>query len=117
MAAEKIVKKAEMSLLEIRIRHCNFTIKKLKIEEENELALMDTKLSEDERSECKDFLSKQHQTAFEQVRDRQKKKFAGLLAKNQPNTDSNKKDTHAELHERWVVNKSSKVLGPEKISS
>ena len=114
-AAEKTLKKAEMNLLEIRIRHCNFTIKKLKIEEENTLAQLDAKLPRDTRSECENFLSNQKQTTLAQVRDRQKKKFASLLAKKQL-TNENKKEKDTELKERWVVNKSSKVLGPDTIN-
>ena len=113
--AEQILKKAEKDLLEVRIRHCNFTLDKLRIEEENLIAELSTKLPEVELRLSKDFLAERKQLQFERVKKRQRDKFTRLKVKNQL-TNARETAELTEIQERWVVNKSSKVLDPVSTS-
>ena len=105
--AENTLHKTELKLLEIRIRQCIFTLKKLRIEEENAIRDLNTKLSKPEVSRFRDYLSKAKQKHFEKVKSRQQDKFNKLLASKF--TDSVAPQTF-DLQERWVKNVSSKTL-------
>ena len=109
-AARNILKKAEKSLLEVRLRHCIFTLRKLEIEEENSLSELSMKLPEPELAASRNFLAQRKQHTFEAVRQRQKDKFARFLeAERRPTTKAETKKRN-QIQERWVVNKSSKTL-------
>ena len=106
---KKIIRKAEKNLLEVRIRHCTFTLKKLKIEEEDLTSQLDSKISKPQLSLIKTFLADQKQLQYERVKKRQKEKFVNLSARNTL-SKSSEDETTAELQKRWVINKSSKSL-------
>ena len=116
VTADKILKKAEKNLLEVRIRHCAFTLKKLRIEEEKLTSELDTKIPEPMLSETKTFLANQKQRHFEVVKKRQQTKFARLLAKKSLAQTPEEDEVTAKIKERWVVNKSSKTLDPVSTS-
>ena len=78
--AEHLLLKTELNLLQIRIRQCNFTLKKLRVEEENSIALLHSKLSEPEVTQVNEHLAKSKQTHFDYVKSRQQDKFDRLLA-------------------------------------
>ena len=110
--ADKILRKAEKNLLEVRIRHCTFTLRKLRIEEETLTSILDTKIPEPELSEAKTFLANQKQRRFDVVKKRQQSKFARLSAKKSLADSPKEDETTSNIKERWVINKSSKTLDP-----
>ena len=105
--ADKILKKTELNLLEIRIRQSIFTLKKLRIEEENAVRDLNAKLSEPEVTRLHDYLSKTKQKHFDKVKSRQQGKFVKLLASKF--AESVAPQTFG-IQESWVKNVSSKTL-------
>ena len=107
--AKDILHKAEKKLIEVRIRQCNFTLQKLKIEEENALSQLYTQLKEPDTLQLREVLMKSKQTQFEEVKTRQRSKFDTLIAKKKCTDNVIAKD-FSKIQERWVHNKSSKEL-------
>ena len=108
-AAENVLNKAEKNLLEIRIRQCIFTIKKLSIEFENLETQLYTKITGNLQLRIREFLTKTKGKHFETVKNRQRSKFEKLTAKKELSAAA---ETQAKnnIQERWVYNKSSKTF-------
>ena len=58
LQADNILRRAERKLLEVRIRQSNFTLQKLKIDEENALSQLCSKLREPEVDQLRTLLTK-----------------------------------------------------------
>ena len=108
-AAGNILRKAEKKLLEIRIRQCTFTAKKLAIEYENLEAEICTKITGPLQLRIKDFLAQSKSKHCETVKKSQREKFDKLITKKQL-IESNDRADSQKLQERWVHNKSSKTF-------
>ena len=76
-----ILRKAEKTLLNIRISQCHFTMNKLQDEKELLEANLRTKLTKTEMEEVTAFIEHAHETTFRVKRERQQRKYEQLLSK------------------------------------
>ena len=111
-AAQKILRKTEKKLLNVRIRQCNYTINKLeegKSEIENKLF---EQLSAWEKQEVSDFIAHAHNWTFDKTKTRHREKFERLKEKSEKQDTCNE-EKYKNITNRWVVNLSDVRLEPE----
>ena len=111
-AAQKILRKTERKLTNIRISQCNFTVNKLEDQKKELEDKLFTKLSTEEKQEAKAFIAHAQSRTFELTKTKQRERFQRLLEKKGLPCTANAKK-YANITKRWVVNISDVKLEPE----
>ena len=78
----KIIRRAEISLLNERIRSINTTINMLNQEKDTHIKKLEEKLDEDLMKECESFIEKRKEARHQKTLSRQKRKFEALCQKS-----------------------------------
>ena len=112
-AAQKILRKTEKKLLNVRIRQCSYTLEKL---EEKRVISKDrlfVQLSHQERQEVEEFITHAQSWQFEDTKSKHRQKFDQLLERQSVPNTSQGKEKYPNITKRWVVNLSNVRLEPE----
>ena len=107
--AETILRKAEKRLLDLRVRHCSYTIAKLKDDLLSKEAILYEALSRDTQQAVRQYLERRRNSIFQAVKDKQLDKFAKLVADKHAKTQSQQYENNIDKS-RWVINKSNTDL-------
>ena len=129
----KIIRKAEISLLNERIRSINNAINMLSQEKDTCIRKLEEKLDEDLMKECESFIEKRKEARHQKTLSRQKRKFEALCQKSNferggcsnnihsgkdaqsypysNNQKNQQQNNMINIHKnKWVINISSKPL-------
>ena len=111
--SDKILRKTERKLLEVRIRQCTYTIDKLKGERSEARSKLESYLPAPLWTEVEMFTEHAHRQTFEETKTKQRGKFEKLQAsKDKPHCTNEELQKLLEIKERWVVNLSDITLKP-----
>ncbi|XP_072025382.1 uncharacterized protein [Amphiura filiformis] len=115
--ANKVIHKAEKQLLDIRIRNCSFTISKLQDELQNsETELVSAIDDHQQQQQVETHLSRMRSTEFENVKGKQRDKFAKLVSSKQELLLKKRAQDSEIDKNRWVINKSDRILSDNERS-
>ncbi|XP_072048791.1 uncharacterized protein [Amphiura filiformis] len=114
--ANKVIHKAEKQLLDIRIRNCSFTISKLQDELQNLETNLFTAISDQEKQEVEQHLSRMRSQEFDKVKCKQREKFGKLVTAKQEFLLKNRAEENDIDRNRWVINKSDRILSENEKS-
>ena len=112
-AAEHILHRSEKRLLNIRIAQCQFTLRKLEDEKQELIGSMRNNITEPTTlSAILDHVNTSHEREFALAKDRQRRKFDTIAAKNQHINENNSGIDKS----RWVLNISSHQISENEIN-
>jgi hypothetical protein len=114
--ADQIIHKTERQLLDIRIRNCSFTVSKLQDDLQNLESVLFSAIEETKHPEVKQHILRMRTNEFENVKDKQRDKFAKLVVAKHEREREIQQDGSDIDQNRWVVNKSDKVLNANEQS-
>ena len=112
-AAQKILRKTEKKLLNVRIRQCTYTLEKLEEKKEATKDRVLKELSDNDKQEVEEFIAHAQAWQFEDTKSKQRQKFDKLWERLPNSTNSQGQDKYPNITKRWVVNLSNIRLEPE----
>ena len=110
--AQKILRKTEKKLTNLRISQCTYTINKLEDRKKDLEDKLISQLTDEQGQEAKAFIAHAQSQVFESTKTRQREKFQRLLQQKTPSLSTNG-DKYTHITNRWVVNISDIRLEPE----
>ena len=114
--ANKILSRAEHQLLDVRIRQCDYTIKKLTEEKVNLISKLDGILSPQLQAEVKALLLSAHAHTYESTKMAHRARIERLIQKHQDMEPTQVHSNTSVDTNRWVVNLSECELSQAKLS-
>ena len=98
--AEKVLKKTEKKLLDIRIRQCTYTIKKLSDQKDTLEKVLYENIPSVEKTQLEEFIACAYRKSFDATKTRHREKFDKLQQKTTDSGTGGQKDNSDYIEKR-----------------